>query len=222
MKRSLTAAALSLAVAAATCQLTASNAFAEPDEEGTAATLFQPKSKAQATEPTEKTAAPTDATSARQVVVEPTQDNAVVGAVDNEVEDKVAPPPAPEKPDVTQKHTETEGTGIDENLFAPQTTVTEPKVEVPTVFTDKQKGLFSKLTAGQQRELVEKLVKKYGYDTMYPKKVTRKYLEDYRKRRSRSYDEEDYSSYYGHDHGYGQRHDNHGYGGYGGGYKYSY
>ena len=60
---------------------------------------------------------------------------------------------------------------VDEDVFAPQVKTKTVKVEMPTIFTDKQKGLFEALSNEDQTILVKGLIKKYGYNTLYPTDV---------------------------------------------------
>ena len=60
---------------------------------------------------------------------------------------------------------------VDEDVFAPQVKTKTAKVEMPTIFTEKQKGLFNALSDEDQTILVKGLIKKYGYNTLYPAAV---------------------------------------------------
>ena len=69
------------------------------------------------------------------------------------------------------------------DVFAPQTKAEPEKVEIPTVFTEKQKLLFQALDVEEQKKVVERLIKKYGKETMYPKAtVTAKVVEEPKKK----------------------------------------
>ena len=60
---------------------------------------------------------------------------------------------------------------VDEDLFAPQVKTKTVKVEMPTIFTERQVTLFKALSKEDQIVLIEGLVKKYGYGTLYPTDV---------------------------------------------------
>jgi len=60
---------------------------------------------------------------------------------------------------------------VDEDVFAPQVKKKTVKVEMPTIFTAKQQRLFNALSDEDQTTLVKSLIKKYGYETLYPTDV---------------------------------------------------
>jgi hypothetical protein len=68
---------------------------------------------------------------------------------------------------------------VDEDVFAPQIETKTVKVEMPTIFTEKQKGLFIALSGEDQTVLVKGLIKKYGYNTLYPAAVASNNHETY-------------------------------------------
>lgn len=190
----------SIAAAAAAFALPAANAAVNNGD--SKFKLFEATPKAERVEAKEATpkAERIEPDTNRQIVVEPRQKTPV--ATLNPVIDEVEPTPQKEfskpqkeaaakpkqKPETTEQPEVTEKPEADEDVFAPQKKTEEEKVEMPTVFTEKQKKLFEALGADEQKTLVAKLIKKYGYDSMYPKNVTRKYAEDYKAKQShRSY-----------------------------------
>jgi hypothetical protein len=68
---------------------------------------------------------------------------------------------------------------VDEDVFAPQLKTKTVKVEMPTIFTEKQKGLFIALSNEDQTILVKGLITKYGYNTLYPVAVASNNQETY-------------------------------------------
>ena len=153
----------------------------------------------------------------RQIVVEPRQevDKTPVAVLTPDQKPVVAEP-APAKPVITDEPEQQAAATPPakpedpDAAFAPQTQAEAEKVEMPTVFTDKQKELFNALGASEQKALVERLVKKYGRETMYPKAVTRNYIEDHKSKQSHSdsyqynysYDEPAYERYTSYGSGY--------------------
>ncbi|MGI9464974.1 MAG: hypothetical protein ACR2OM_13590, partial [Aestuariivirgaceae bacterium] len=171
MKHTAKALLLSLTVTTAAAALIIPAATAETVAETPDFKTFEATPKAPRKEPVKE----------RQIVVEPKQeiapktDTTPIANLTDPVETVDTKQPEPEqklvesteenedKPAIEDKP------GLDEDTFAPKTKAEADKVEMPTVFTEKQKELFEKLDAEQQADLVKKLVKKHGYDTMYPK-----------------------------------------------------
>lgn len=85
---------------------------------------------------------------------------------------------------------------IDEKLFAPQISAETAKVEIPTVFTERQKILFGELDQETQVLLVKNLIEKYGYETLYPTRVASQTTnEHHTSYRSQNYRYQDRSHY---------------------------
>ena len=229
MKQSMTALMLSLTVTTAAAALAIPAVQAADDGASSKFETFDVTPKAPRK----------DDVTARQIVVEPKQETPKepeVAKLDNPVVEEVAPAEkqqaiaadTPEKPAEDKVETTAEAPKqteekvaapkIDEDAFAPKTAEKAKKVEMPTVFTDEQKELFNKLSPEQQATLVEKLVKKYGHETMYPKNVSRDYLKEYKT--TPSYQDDHYGDddSYGYDDGYGNQ-SSYGYGYYGSSYK---
>ena len=191
---------LSASIAAITAIGIVSGANAATDDAGSKFKTFEATPKAPRVEIKEATpkAPRVEPDTNRQIVVEPRQERVETPVanlnppVDEQLINETEPQlEAAAKPKVKP---DTSAPEAPEDVFAPQTKAEAEKVEMPTVFTEKQKSLFEALGADEQKQLVEKLVKKYGYDTMYPKNVTRKYVEDYKAKQSYA-DRDDHYSY---------------------------
>jgi hypothetical protein len=68
---------------------------------------------------------------------------------------------------------------VDEDVFAPQVKTETVNVEMPTIFTERQQTLFKALSDEDQTVLVKGLIKKYGYNTLYPAAVASNNHETY-------------------------------------------
>ena len=80
---------------------------------------------------------------------------------------------------VENNETVEETNKVDEDVFAPQAKVETTKVEIPTVFNEKQKALFDDLEVDEQVVVVKRLIKKYGYDALYPTQTKAKFHNNY-------------------------------------------
>lgn len=197
MRNSAKTLLVSFSIAAAAAAFALPAAIAATDNADSKFKLFEATPKAERVQAKEATpkAERVEPDTNRQIVIEPRQETPEIPvATLNPVIDEVEPTPQKEfseaaakpkpKPEITEQPEVTEKPEAEEDVFAPQKKAEEEKVEMPTVFTEKQKKLFEALGADEQKTLVTKLIKKYGYDSMYPKNVTRKYAEDYKAKQS--------------------------------------
>jgi hypothetical protein len=102
---------------------------------------------------------------------------------------------------------------VDEDVFAPQVKTKTVKVEMPTIFTEKQKGLFIALSNEDQTILVKGLITKYGYNTLYPVAVASNNQETYSNYHSPRKYNNSYSNRNSYNNNYHSNNDN--------GYRYS-
>lgn len=193
MKRSITTLLVTLTVATAASAVTSTAVLAANGDAAGKFETFDATPKAPRK----------DAVSNRQIVVEPkfvTPKAPPVASLPEPVENIepiIDTPAKPKNKPQAQVIEETPAQPeLDEQIFAPQTKTGEVKVKMPTVFTEKQKELFNELSPAKQATLVETLIAKHGYDTMYPANTSRTYLDDHRIKQSKAYRDDHYQRGY--------------------------